>query len=192
MRRVSLGEGKLTFNKWDKWEKIIKVDGVSFPKSSSTYYYYYYAFALYSELFCMHRVSQKIYNFSNASFDPKTAVMFSLMFHFVLQRSWSLFWYQASARKMPRLTIQQRTKIFEFWYHQTKNVVQVQCRYSRQFIQLRHAPNFQTITSTITFTPSTRTRSFACPGIQTQVQGILVLHLIQSKARNKWICVAIC
>ena len=50
---------------------------------------------------------------------------------------------------MPRLTIQQRTKIIELW-HQTKSVKHVQRLYCRHFgIHLRHAPNFRTIKSTI-------------------------------------------
>ena len=50
---------------------------------------------------------------------------------------------------MPRLTVQQRTKIVELW-HQTKSVIQVQRLYSRHFgIHLHHAPNFRTIKCTI-------------------------------------------
>ena len=50
---------------------------------------------------------------------------------------------------MAKLTLQQRTKIIEFW-HQTKSVKQVQREYARNFgTPLRHAPSFRTIKSTI-------------------------------------------
>ncbi len=50
---------------------------------------------------------------------------------------------------MPRLSLQERTKIIEFWHH-VKSVKQVQRLYCGQFgIHMRDAPNFRTIKSTV-------------------------------------------
>ena len=50
---------------------------------------------------------------------------------------------------MPKLTIQQQTKIIEFW-HQTKSVKQVQREYASNFsTPLRNVPSFRTIKPTI-------------------------------------------
>ena len=50
---------------------------------------------------------------------------------------------------MPRLSLQERTKIIEFW-HQVKSVKQVQRLYCGHFgIHMRDTPNFRTIESTV-------------------------------------------
>ena len=52
-------------------------------------------------------------------------------------------------RNMPRLNLQERTKIIEFW-HQAKSVKQVQRLYCGHFgIHMRDAQNFRTIKSIV-------------------------------------------
>ena len=68
---------------------------------------------------------------------------------FVFQRSWSFVWNQILLSKMPRLDVEHRTKIIEFW-HQTKSVTQVQRLYAAHFnIHKRNAPQPRTIRSTV-------------------------------------------